>query len=373
VYLRPFLDPLEIAMRRIPTVFLLAPLLALAATTTPVAADPAPDSLRGAFDAYVRAVQGADIDALFEVVTEGDDFFFITASGERIHGVDGYRRFHEEWFSETGWSMPVSRVRVRHDGDRGRTLAVFHYRQALDDGTTYNLVSQFTLLWRRESGEWRVYGDICSPIERYYTAPSGQRLYSEPQREVVRTLLERRTVRRFTDQPVPDEHLRIILDAARHAPTAGNQQPWRFLIVRDRDRLDSLKTVAADAYMERHAERAEAGDTAARRRLERVLDGALSAPVYIAVLADRQAPYPEYVVQDATLAAGNLMNAARTLGYGTGFFTTFFPDPVMRPFFGIPERYTVVCFTPVGVPEEWPDTPPKKPLDALVVDGGFEA
>ncbi len=197
----------------------------------PLAAEPPPDSLRGAFDAYVSAVQGADIDALFEVVTEGEDFFFITASGARIDGVQGYRRFHEEWFNETGWSMPVNGVRVQQDGDRGRTLAVFHYRQALDDGTTYNLISHFTLLWRRETGAWRVYGDICSPIQRYYTAPSGQRLYSEPQREVIRTLLERRTVRRFTDRPVPEEHLRILLDAARHAPTAGNQQPWRFLIV----------------------------------------------------------------------------------------------------------------------------------------------
>ncbi len=66
------------------------------------------------------------------------------------------------------------------------------------------------------------------------------------------------------------------------------------------------------------------------------------------------------------------MTAARTLGYGTGFFTTFFADAVMRPFFGIPERYTMVCFTPVGVPEAWPDTPPKKSLEELVLQGGFE-
>ncbi|NIQ58260.1 MAG: hypothetical protein GWN71_34430, partial [Gammaproteobacteria bacterium] len=148
--------------------------------------------------------------------------------------------------------------------------------------------------------------------------------------------------------------------------------PWKFLVVRDRARLDALAERAEDAYMRRYLEADRPGDPAeVRRRVAQALDGALSAPVYIAVLADREAPYPEYVVQDATLAAGNLMNAARALGYGTGFFTTFFPDEVMRPFFDIPERYTVVCFTPLGVPEAWPDTPPKKPLEELVIEGGF--
>jgi len=329
-------------------------------------------SLRDAFDVYVQAVQAGDLERLFTTVTEGDEMFFVTASGELIDGRDGYRGFHEAWFHETGWRMPVELLRVEEGHDLGYTLAVFRYQEDMPDGRTGHLDSYFTLLWRREDGAWRVVGDVCSPIERYVTTASGERLYSEDQRRVVQTLLQRRTVRRFTPTPVPDEHVRTVLDAARHAPTAGNQQPWTFLVVRDRERLDALKDRAEDAYMRRYREAGHPGDPAeVRARVARALDGALSAPVYIAVLADREAPYPEYVVQDATLAAGNVMNAARALGYGTGFFTTFFPDEVMRPFFNIPERYTVVCFTPLGVPEAWPDTPPKKPLDELVVEGSF--
>jgi nitroreductase len=217
-----------------------------------------------------------------------------------------------------------------------------------------------------------VVGDICTPVERYFTSADGYRLYSDGERQAIQTFLDRRTVRRFTSDPVPEDHLRIVLDAARHAPTAGNQQPWKFLVVRDREKLDALKETARDAYLERHRVRGAPEDSAeVRRRVEVALEGALSAPVYIAVLADREAPYPDYAVQDATLAAGNLMNAARTLGYGTGFFTTFFPEEVMRPLFRIPERYTVVCFTPLGVPEAWPDTPSKKPLGELILEGGF--
>jgi glyoxylase-like metal-dependent hydrolase (beta-lactamase superfamily II)/nitroreductase len=198
---------------------------------------------------------------------------------------------------------------------------------------------------------------------------------SDPQvRGVFQTLRQRRTVRRFRPIPVPGEHIEAILDAARHAPTAGNQQPWRFLVVTDRERLDALNDMALEHYLRRLREepsRTPADTTDLRSRLRRSLEGVLSAPVHIAVLADQECPYPDFAVQDATLAAGNLMNAARALGYGTGFFTTYFPDEVMKPFFRIPERFTMVCFTPIGVPEEWPVTPPKKPLAELVVHGAF--
>jgi nitroreductase len=68
---------------------------------------------------------------------------------------------------------------------------------------------------------------------------------------------------------------------------------------------------------------------------------------------------------------GNLMIAARALGYGTGFFTSFFPEVRMREFFHIPERYGLICFTPIGVPEEWPPVPAKKSLDDFVVFDAF--
>ena len=93
----------------------------------------------------------------------------------------------------------------------------------------------------------------------------------------------------------------------------------------------------------------------------------LSAPVYVAVLVDSKAKYPKYILYDGTLAAGYLMIAARALGYGTGFFTSFFPETKMKKFFNIPERYKLICFTPIGIPYEWPKIPPKKALEDLVI------
>ena len=192
---------------------------------------------------------------------------------------------------------------------------------------------------------------------------------------VLETIRQRRTVRSYQPTPVPDEELLAILDAARYAPTAGNQQPWRFLVIRDRDKLERLKGQALEWYLERvrsSPNSAQHDIESIRSSAEQALEGALSAPVYVAVLVDTEAPHSRYVVYDGTLAGANLMIAARALGYGTGFFTTFFPEEQMKVFFGIPDHYSLICFTPIGVPEQWPEMPAKKELAELVVFESFE-
>ena len=51
--------------------------------------------------------------------------------------------------------------------------------------------------------------------------------------EVFRTIKKRRSIRKFKPDPIPDDKLKIILEAARLAPSAGNRQPWRFVVVRE--------------------------------------------------------------------------------------------------------------------------------------------
>lgn len=184
----------------------------------------------------------------------------------------------------------------------------------------------------------------------------------------------RRTVRKFKPSRVPEEHLLLILDAARFAPTAGNQQPWRFLVVQNRQKLDSLKDEAIDWYLESLSVKEGIDEDrirSLRESLPDIMGNILSAPVYVAVLVDTESMYPQYIIHDGTLAAGYLMIAARALGYGTGFFTTFFPSEKMKDFFRIPDRYRLICFTPIGVPDGWPETPPKEDLADLVVFESF--
>jgi len=78
-----------------------------------------------------------------------------------------------------------------------------------------------------------------------------------------------------------------------------------------------------------------------------------------------------YSIKDGTLAAGYLILAARALGYGTVFCTDSIPEELTKKVFNIPDHFTRICITPVGVPDEWPESPPKKSLEELVVHETF--
>jgi len=198
---------------------------------------------------------------------------------------------------------------------------------------------------------------------------------SSGQEYLFNAMKNRRTVRKYKPTKVPREHILRILDAARYAPTAGNQQPWKFLIIEDREKLNRLGQEAVSWYLKKYAmEKMPTPEELekARKSVQASLGNILSASTCIAVLVDSSnAKYPRYLEYDGTLAAGYLMIAARALGYGSGFFVTFFPEKEMKVFFGIPDRYKLICFTPIGVPVEWPPTPPKKDLEELVVFESF--
>jgi len=198
--------------------------------------------------------------------------------------------------------------------------------------------------------------------------------YSKNQIYLFDIIKNRRTVRQFKTTPIPKQHILKILEAAHFAPTAGNQQPWKFLVIQDRKKLDLLSKKALFWYLEKYKRQENPSSEqlkSMKERLKKVLKNVLSAPVYVAVLVNSKAHYPDYVLFDGTLAAGTLMIAARALGYGTGFFTTFFPEKEMKEFFQIPEKYHLICFSPIGIPVEWPKTPPKKNIEDLVIFDSF--
>ncbi|MCP4723478.1 MAG: DUF3471 domain-containing protein [bacterium] len=194
--------------------------------------------------------------------------------------------------------------------------------------------------------------------------------YSANQEFLFDMFKNRRSVRKFKQEPVPDEHIMKILDIARTAPTSGNQQPWKFLVITDREKLDQLRDEAVNRSIEAAKRRPNFDESrleALKTRLTENYGNYLSAPVYIVVLTDKNSRYPAYNKWDGPLAAGYLMIAARSLGYGTVFITDSFPEELTSEVFGIPDNFERVCFTPIGVPEEWPVSRAKKRLSEFVV------
>ena len=179
---------------------------------------------------------------------------------------------------------------------------------------------------------------------------------------------KRRSVRKFKSDAVPDADITRILDAARLAPTSGNQQPWKFLVIRDRAKIDQMKEACVQRALDYYDKRNDSMTTReeSEKSARNNYSNYFSAPVYIVILTDNQSQYPDYNHWDGPLAAGYLMLAARALGYGTVFITDAIPDAVTKTTLSIPDRYTRVCITPLGVPEAWPDSPPKKKLTEIV-------
>jgi nitroreductase len=141
----------------------------------------------------------------------------------------------------------------------------------------------------------------------------------------------RRNVRQFTDQPVPDDALDRILDAGRRAPSAGNWQPWDFVLVTDRDQLIELSKVWQGAG---HVARAAAA---------------------IAIVApeprdDRQSALLQYDLGQATYA---MMIAAADLGVGTGHAAAEDQDQA-KAVLGFPDGRFLAWMLSVGYPADKP-------------------
>ena len=185
--------------------------------------------------------------------------------------------------------------------------------------------------------------------------------------DIFDTIRNRRSVRRFKPDPVSDEHLELILDAARYAPSAGNNQPWSFLILRERSNLGRLYQ-KVEAWTRERMRAIEPDPMRQADRLDAALthiESIFAAPVLICLFVDT-GDHPEFAFYDGVLAAGHLMLAARSLGYGTSFQTTFFSEEVINEHFAVPAHLRLICTIPLGIPVEWPPMPQKKPLHELV-------
>jgi len=154
--------------------------------------------------------------------------------------------------------------------------------------------------------------------------------------EAIRT---RRSIRKFRPKPIPDEKLEIIREAGRLAPSAGNRQPWRFVVVKDPERKKNLAK-AADNQM-----------------------FIANAGVIIVALGDPEAS-PRWFKQDPMIAVEHMILAATALGYGSCWIGAFNEEGVKR-ILKIPEGLAVIALLPIGFSDESPPPRARKPLEEI--------
>jgi len=178
-----------------------------------------------------------------------------------------------------------------------------------------------------------------------------------------KVIYSRRDVRgQFLSDPVPEEVLRRVLDAAHHAPSVGFMQPWDFVVVRDFEVRKQIK----EGFEIAHAEAAAMFDEPRRERyLGFKLEGILEAPVGVCVTCDRtrsgevvigRTANPEMDLYSSVCAVQNLWLAARAENLGVGWVSIIHHDSV-RQALGIPEHIVPVAWLCIGHVSFFHDTP----------------
>jgi len=172
--------------------------------------------------------------------------------------------------------------------------------------------------------------------------------------ELLEAIKERRSVRAFKQQDVPEETVEKLIDAARHAPSAGNIQPWEFVVVRN---LEVKRKLARAALNQAFVE---------------------EAPVVIVVCANERRSSMGYgsrgktlyCIQDTAAATQNILLTAYSLGLGTCWIGAFNEDEAKRAV-NAPEGIRPVAIIPVGYPDETPSHRGMRPLSQIIHYDGF--
>lgn len=172
--------------------------------------------------------------------------------------------------------------------------------------------------------------------------------------EVFEAIKGRRSIRAFKPTPIDEKDLKKILDAGISAPSAGNCQPWEFVVVRDEKIKQELVSAALGQSF------------------------IAEAPVVIVVCANiprtagRYGRRGEelYSIQDTAAATQNILLAAHSLGYGTCWVGAFDERSAARAIKAPPE-VRPLAIIPIGRPDEKPSPPSRIPLSKIVHENRF--
>ena len=175
-----------------------------------------------------------------------------------------------------------------------------------------------------------------------------------------------RAIRRLKPDPIPDEDLRDILDAARQAPNGGNAQPWHFLVVKDEQLRWQFGELYREAWWAKRADQGIHGpsdiDPANRTSMSamKLSDEIGAAPAIVLLCATAQGAG---AMGSVIPSVQNMLLAARALGIG-GTITTLHAkvDERVKELLGIPEEMQIVYAVPLGYPQGNFGAVTRKPL-----------
>ena len=184
--------------------------------------------------------------------------------------------------------------------------------------------------------------------------------------EFDKAIASRRSAREYMAQAVDERDIRGLIDAAVQAPSAVNQQPWTFTVVRDQNKLDRISQ-DAKAHMLSTMPASGPSDHFRSLLSDPNFHIFYHAPVLILISAIAEGPW---IIEDCALAAENLMLAASSIGLGScwiGFAQSFLNTPDGKNALGLPGAWVPVAPIIIGHPKAPPPPVPRKRPEILWV------
>ena len=204
---------------------------------------------------------------------------------------------------------------------------------------------------------------------------------------VLEALASTRAIRRYRDEPIPEDDLARMLFAATRAPSGSNRQPVRFLVLRDSGPAIEARGLigeaarqmwaekrAADGYDSGSGTSADSPKARTAATMQRFVDEFESIPVVVLVCAVRRRPGPEETLGASVYpACQNLLLAARTLGYGgvMMMWHALVADQ-LRHVLDIPADVFLAATITLGVPEGGHGPVRRRPVGELVFESTWD-
>lgn len=187
-------------------------------------------------------------------------------------------------------------------------------------------------------------------------------------------VLKRRSIRRYKPDPIPEDKIRYVLEAARQAPSWANQQCWKYIVVTDEDLkrkiVGSMLPPPPPTMFPPSWDRSLLPPFEPRPR-----DWAAQAPVLIVGCADPsksgRKEGKDYYLVDMGISMEHLILAATEQGLGTCWIGGGFNEATVKEVLGIPEEIRVVALTPLGYPDEQPSPRPRRKFEEIVCYNGW--
>ena len=182
--------------------------------------------------------------------------------------------------------------------------------------------------------------------------------------DVFEAIKTRRSIRKYKSEPVSDDDLQKVIEAAHWAPSWANTQCWRFIVVRDPE----IKAAMANTLMKVKFEGEWIENAAAGAIIQAPLLIVACAEIGLAGFRSDGTPATDkgdWLLFDVALSIENMLLAARALGLGTVIVGDFDARKVAE-ILEVPEGFRVVTMTPLGYPDHTGQAPPRKELPAII-------